>query len=68
MFEKILTFLLPEVSFSRVSMPPLKETGDRVPSTDSSLNQSCNEDSSKILWEGRWYWIHMYMYMYILSG
>ena len=44
LFEKILTFLLPEVSFSRVSMPPLKETGDRVPSTDSSLNQSCNED------------------------
>ena len=33
----MLTFLLPEVSLSRVSMPPLKETGERVPSTDSSL-------------------------------
>ena len=33
----ILTFLLPEVSLSSVSMPPLNDTGDRVPSTDSSL-------------------------------
>ena len=31
------TFLLPVVSLSRVSIPPLKETGERVPSTDSSL-------------------------------
>ena len=33
----VLTFLLPDVSLSRVSMPPLNDTGDRVPSTDSSL-------------------------------
>ena len=33
----LLTFLLPEVSLSSVSMPPLNDTGDRVPSTDSSL-------------------------------
>ena len=31
-----LTFLLPVVSLSRVSIPPLNDTGERVPSTDSS--------------------------------
>ena len=33
----IFTFLLPVVSLSRLSIPPLRETGERVPSTDSSL-------------------------------
>ena len=33
---RLLTFRLPEVSLSSVSMPPLKLTGDSVPSTDSS--------------------------------
>ena len=36
---------------SSVSIPPLKETGDKVPSTDSSLI-SLNGEAGTLLWRG----------------
>ena len=50
-----LTFLLPVVSLSRVSIPPLKDTGDRVPSTDSSLISLKGEAGTvevEVVWSG----------------
>ena len=34
----------------------------------SAKKQSCNEDSSKILGEGRWYWIHDFVATFGVNG
>ena len=47
-----VTFLLPEVSLSKVSMPPLSDTGDNVPSTDSSLSSLKGEAGTLAAWTG----------------
>ena len=43
------------VSFSRVSIPPLNDTGERVPSTDSSLISLKGEAGTvevEVVWSG----------------
>ena len=48
----IVTFLLPDVSLSSVSIPPLRDTGDKVPSTDSSLSSLKGEAGTAAEWMG----------------
>ena len=53
---RLYTLNLANPHKTQIRPPP--EIWDTGKTGKSGIVQSCNEDSSKILGEGRWYWIH----------